>query len=138
MDTISQFRHCTISPSQGDISNITIDHCTISPSQGDIANVTSFHSTISPSQGYIASVTSERQIYSINGFNELTTQSTINNSEEDDVENDPNSDPKVATYTSNGNYPHKLFINWLIPTTIPGAIRPIEQTIQILRLDRKI
>ena len=64
---------------------------TISPSQGDIANVTCVHSTISPSQGDIASVTSERQIYfdmlaeTINVFNELTIQSTINDSEEDDA-----------------------------------------------------
>ena len=112
----------------------------ISPSQGDIANVTCVHSTISPSQGDIASVTSERRISldvlaeTINGFNELTIQSTINDSayydsEEDDAERDPNSDPKVATYITNVNPPHKLFINWLIPDIIPGAIPPIDQTI---------
>ena len=89
------------------------------------------HSTISPSQGEIASVTSERRIYLdmlaeiIIGFNELTIQSTINNSEEDDAE----SDPKVATYTTNGNSPHKWILNQLIPNIIPGAIRPIDQTI---------
>ena len=49
---------------EGNTNHIAMDtisplhHCTISPSQGDISNVTSFHSTISPSQGYIASVTS--------------------------------------------------------------------------------
>ena len=61
MDTISPFHHCTISPSQG-----------------EIANMTSNYYTISPSQGYIASVTSEGQNSSdiltetINGFKELT------------------------------------------------------------------
>ena len=59
-------------------------------------------------------MTSERQISSdimaktINGFNELTIQSTINDSayydsEEYDAESDPNSDPKVATHTSDKN-----------------------------------
>ena len=48
----------------------------------------------------------------INGFNELTIQSTINDSayydsEEDDTESDTNINPKVATYTNNGNSPHK-------------------------------
>ena len=82
MDTISPFHNCTISP---------FHNCTISPSQGEITNVTSIHSTISPSQGEIVSVTSERRISSdmlaetINGFNELTIQSTINDSEEDDA-----------------------------------------------------
>ena len=63
------------------------------------------HSTISPSQGEIASVTSERQITSINGFNELTIRSKNNDSDGDDRESDPNSNPKVATYTTNRNYP---------------------------------
>ena len=74
-------------------------------------------------------MTSERRIYLVNGFNELTIQSTINDSEEDDSEIYPNRDPKVSTYTTNGNYPHKLFINRLIPNIIPGAIRPIDQPI---------
>ena len=97
--------------------------------------MTSIHSTILTSQGDIASVTSERRIYldilveMINGFNELMIQSTINNSEEDDVESDPNSSPKVDTYTTNGNFPHKLILNWLIPKIIQGAIRMIEQII---------
>ena len=65
----------------------------------------------------------------INGFNELRIQSKINNSEEDDAKSDPNSDPKEATYTTNGNYPHKLILSRFIPKIIPGAIRPIEQTI---------
>ena len=62
-------------------------------------------------QGEIASETSERRISSdnlaetINGFNEFTTQSTINDSEEDDAERYPNSNPKVATYTTKGNSP---------------------------------
>ena len=52
----------------------------------------------------------------INGFNELTIQSTINDSayydsEEYDAESDPNSDPKVSTYTTKRNYPHKLLTN---------------------------
>ena len=66
----------------------------------------------------------------INRFNELTIKSTINNSEEDDAEIDPNRDPKVATYTTNRNSPHKLFIKRLIPEIIPGAIPPIDQTIK--------
>ena len=70
----------------------------------------------------------------INGFNELTIQSTFNNSayydsEKDDAESDPNSDPKVYTYTTNENYPQKLFINRLIPEIIWGSITPIHQTI---------
>ena len=83
------------------------------------------HSTISPSQGDIASVANERRISLINRFNELTMQSTINDSEEDDAE----SDPKVATYTNNGNSPQKLFINQLIPNIIPVAISLIDQPI---------
>ena len=61
-----------------------LNHSTISPSQDKITNVTSVHSTISPSQGDIANVTIQRQNSSdvleetINGFNELTIQSTIN------------------------------------------------------------
>ena len=62
----------------------------------------------------------------INVFNKLMIQSTINNSEEDDAESDPNIDPKVATYNTNGNYPHKLILNWIIPKIIPGAIVPID------------
>ena len=118
MDTITPFQHNTISPSQGEIANVTGVQYTISPSQGDIA-----------------SMISERQISSdiitepINGFNELTIKSTINNSEEDEAETDPNSNPKVANYTTNGNYPYKLILNRLIPEIIPGAIRPIDQTI---------
>ena len=74
-------------------------------------------------------MTSNRQISSINGFNELTLQSTINDSEENDAESDPNSNPKVTTYTTNENSPQKLFINRLIPKIVPGAIRLIDQTI---------
>ena len=71
----------------------------------------------------------------IKGFNGFTAQSTINNSayynsEEDDTESNPNSDPKVATYTTNGNSPHTLFINRLIPEIIPDAIPPIDQIIK--------
>ena len=90
-------------------------------------------------QGKIANVPNERQISSnimeetIKGFKVLTLDSTINDSayyhlEEDDAENDPNSDPKVATHTNdrkkrkvtdtdttNRNYPHKLLINQIIP-----------------------
>ena len=89
-------------------------------------------------QGEITNVTNERQISleimvkTIKGFNGLTIKSTINNSayynsEEDDAESNPNSDPKVATHTSdgnkrkvtdtdttNGNSPRKLLINRLI------------------------
>ena len=65
----------------------------------------------------------------INGFNELTIQSTINKSEEDDAERNPNSNAKIATYTTNRNSPHKSILNRRIPKIIPGAIRMIDQTI---------
>ena len=70
----------------------------------------------------------------IKGFNGLTIQSTINDSayydsEKDDKESDPNSNPKVGTHTTNVKSPHKLFINWLTPEITPVAIPPIEQTI---------
>ena len=96
------------------------NHCTISPSQD---------STIPPSQGEIAGVKSERQIYLINGFNELTIQSTIKNSDDDDAESKPSSYPKVSTYTTNRSFQQKLFNNWLIPKIVPGAIRLIDQLI---------
>ena len=104
-------------------------------------------------QREFANVTDERQITSdilvetIEIFNVLTIQLTINDStyynlEEDDAESDPNSDAKVATHTSdgkkikvtdtettNGNSPHKLLINRLIPDIIPVVIPPIDQTI---------
>ena len=87
-------------------------------------------------QGEIAKVTNERRIPydilagKIKGFNGLTIQSTFNNSiyygsEEYDAESDPNSDPKVSTHITNGNSPHKLLINRLIPEIIPAAIPPI-------------
>ena len=77
-------------------NNVTMDNFFIqSPiannTQGEIVNVKSVHFTISSSQGEIANVTSERRISSeilaetINGFNELTIQSTINDSEKDDA-----------------------------------------------------
>ena len=63
-------------------------------------------------QGEISNVTNEKRISSeiltetIKGFNGLTIQSTINDSEnydseEDDAESDPNSNPRVSTHTSN-------------------------------------
>ena len=76
----------------------------------------------------------------------MTLQSTINNSayhnaEEDDTEKTPNSYPKVATYTSDGekrkvtdndtinrNSLHKLLIKQLILEIIPVIIPPIDQT----------
>ena len=58
----------------------------------------------------------------------MTIQSTINNSGEDDTESDPNINPKVATYTTNGDSPHKLILNRIVPNIIPGAIRLIDQT----------
>ena len=72
-------------------------------------------------------------IETINGFNELTIQSIINNSEyydldEDDAESDPNSNPKVATYINNGNSSHKLFIDRGIPAIIQCVIPPVNQT----------
>ena len=104
-------------------------------------------------QGNTANVPNEKQISSdileetIKGFKILTLQSTINdsaynNSEEDDTESYPNSDPKVATHTSegnkikftdtettNGNYPHKSLINRLIPEIILFIIPQIDQKI---------
>ena len=59
----------------------------------------------------------------------MAIQSTINDSEEDDTESDPNRNPKVATYTTKVNSPQKLLINRLIPNIIPGAICPIAQKI---------
>ena len=127
-----------------DFNNVTIDtffnqYPVTNNTQGDIATVTSVHFTISTSQGEITNVTSERQISSeimaetINGFNELKIQSTINDSayddsEEDDAESDPNSDPKVATYTTNRKSPQKLFTNREIPAIIQGVIPPVNQT----------
>ena len=84
-------------------------------------------------------MTSERQIYSnilaetIKELNGLRIKSTINNylyvnSEEDDTESNPNSDPKVATYTTHGNYPHKLLTNREIPEIIQGVIPLVNQT----------
>ena len=94
-------------------------------------------------------MTHDRQISSgileetIKGFNGLTIQSTINNStyynsEEDETESDPNSDPRVATHTSdgkkikvtdidtsNGNSPQKHLVNQIIPEIILVAIPPI-------------
>ena len=95
-------------------------HSTILPSQ---------HSTISPSQGDIASVTSERRISSINGFNELMIQLTINNSYGNDAESNPSSNQKVATYITNGSFPQKLFNNRFVSKIIPGTIRPIDQLV---------
>ena len=124
-------------------NNLTMDdlfnHSTILPSQGDIANMTSVHSTISSSPGDISSVKSERRISldilaeTMNGFNELKIQSTINDSayydqEENDAESDPNSNPKVATYTTNENSSHKLLTNREMPAIIQGVIPPVIQT----------
>ena len=65
-------------------NNLTMDtlsnHSTISPSQGEISNLKIVHLAILPSQGDILSVTSKRRISSsimaemINIFNELTIQ----------------------------------------------------------------
>ena len=105
------------------------------------------------SQRNIANVPNERQISlgimteTIKEFKGLTLQSKINDyvyyiSDEDDAESDPNSNPKVATHTSdrnkrkftdtdttNGIYPHTLLINRLIPEIITVSIPPIEQMI---------
>ena len=75
-------------------------------------------------------ISSEILSETIKGFNGLMIQSTINDSkyydsEEVDAESDPNSNPKVATHTTNRNYEHKLLINRLIPEIIPAAIPPI-------------
>ena len=83
-------------------------------------------------------MTSERRISldilaeTINGFNQLTIQSTVNDSEyydseENNAESDPNSDKKLATYTTNGNFPHKLLTNREIPAIVQGVIPPFNQ-----------
>ena len=77
----------------------------------------------------------------------MTIQSTISDSAYYDSEgnsavSNPKSDSLIATQTSdgnerkitdtdttNGNPPHKLILNWIIPKIIPGAIRLIYQTI---------
>ena len=77
----------------------------------------------------------------------MAIQSTISDSvyydsEEHDVVSEPKSDLLVSTRTSygnerkitdtdttNGNTPHKLILNRLIPNIIRGTIRPIDQTI---------
>ena len=69
----------------------------------------------------------------IKGFNGLMITSTINDSayydsEEDDSESDPNRDPKVATYTTNGNSSHKLLTNREIPAIIQVVIPLVIQT----------
>ena len=64
-----------------------------------------------------------------NGFNELTIQSKINDSDGDDIESDPSRNPKVDTYTINVNYAQKLFNNRFIPKIIPGTNRLIDQLI---------
>ena len=77
----------------------------------------------------------------------MTLQLTIKDcayyhSEEDDAESDPNSDPKVSTYNSDGkkikvtdtyttnrNYPPKVLINRLTPDIIPFTTPSIDQKI---------
>ena len=84
-------------------------------------------------------------VETIKGFKGLTLKSKINDSayyhsEDDEAEIDPNSDPKLATHTSdgrkikvsytdstNGNSPKKLSIKRLIPYIIPVVILPIDQ-----------
>ena len=87
-------------------------------------------------------IANERQFYS-----EIwTLQSTINDSADDHsnknvAERDPETDPLVATHTSDGkerkitdtdttkgNYPHKLLTNREIQAFIAGVIPPIHQT----------
>ena len=120
-----------------DANNMTMDtffqSLTMTNSQEDIANVTI--------ERYISlDITAE----TIKGFNGLALQSTINdftyyNSEEDDAESYPNSDPKVATHISDGkkgkvadtdttnrNYQQKLLINQLIPEIISVVIPPTD------------
>ena len=63
----------------------------------------------------------------IHGFNELKIQSIINDSEEDEAESDPNSNIKIATYTTNGNSSHKLLTNREISVIIQGNIPPVNQ-----------
>ena len=133
MDTF--FNHSTISLSQGEIKNGTSVHYTISPPYED-ANVTN--------ERRIASDTLKETIQKVHG---LTIQPTISNSvyydsEEHNAVSDPKSDSLLDTHTSDGKErkisdtdttnsktPHKLILNRLIPNTISGAIRPIDQTI---------
>ena len=74
-------------------------------------------------------MTSERRISSINGFKELTIQSTINKSDVDDAESNPSSDPQVSTYITNRKSLKNLFNNRFTPKIIPGEINPIEQLV---------
>ena len=109
------------------VNNVTMD------------NLFHWSSATTNTKGEIKNVTNERQISSdimaetINWFNGFTIQSTINDSayydsEENDAESDPNSDPKVATHTTKRNYLHKLLTNREIPEIIQGFIPPVKQT----------
>ena len=82
----------------------------------------------------------------------MTLHSTINNSkyydsDEDDAESDPKSDPLVAThtidrkkrkatdiYTTNGNSPQKLFVNWTIPVIISLINLPIDDGVALVEV----
>ena len=70
-------------------------------------------------------------------FKVFSTQSTISNSAHSnseelfdavsDPKSYPSSNPNVATYNTNGNYPHKLLANSEIPEIIQGVIPPFHQ-----------
>ena len=54
----------------------------------------------------------------------------INDSEElVDAKSNPSSDPKVATYTTNGKFTQKLLFSWFVPKIIPATIRPVDQIV---------
>ena len=58
----------------------------------------------------------------------------INDSEElidaaSDPKSDPNSNPKVVTYTTNGNIVNKLLIIRFVPNITPVIIGPVNQLI---------
>ena len=75
----------------------------------------------SDSEEYVDAISdSEEQVDAISNSEELV-DAVIN------PKSDPISDPKVATYTTNGNFPQKLLKNRFVPKIIKGEIRPIDQ-----------
>ena len=88
----------------------------------------SIQSTISDS----AHIDSDELVDAISDSKELVD--AVRNSEElvdavSDPKMDPSSDPKVSTYTTNGNYLQKLFKNRFVPKIIPCEICPIDQLV---------
>ena len=75
---------------------------------------------------------SEEQVDDIHDSEEQVDD--MNNSEElidaiSDRKSDPSNNPRVATYTTNGNFPQKLLKIWFVSKIIQGAIGPINQLV---------